>query len=83
MSAEEALRHLRERIEAYVEHAEQDAVIEVDGTDWAQVIYQEAAYLVQNGPEAYVGYVRRLDDEAVRAQLDSELDAILRQGGLA
>lgn len=82
MSAIEAMHVIKRRIEEFVEHAEQDAVIEVEGTDWAAVISKEVAILVQEGAEAYLRYVRTMDDAAVRMQLDRELDAILGQEGL-
>ncbi|MGI5232878.1 hypothetical protein [Actinoallomurus sp. CA-142502] len=42
-----------------------------------EAIQKEAAFLVEEGPAAYLHYVEKLDDAAVRADLDRHLDEVL------
>lgn len=79
-----ALRRFRERVGIFCEQSGIDA--ENPGTArepgyWESVIVQEAAYLAEEGPAAYLRYVARLDDAAVRADLDRHLRLIHGEGG--
>ncbi|WP_433174164.1 hypothetical protein [Actinoallomurus sp. CA-150999] len=68
----DALRRFRER----VGHLTEQIVTDEEALPWADVIYQEAAFLVEEGPAAYVKYVRRMDEAALRAFLDSHPEAV-------
>jgi hypothetical protein len=72
----DALRRFRER----VGHLAELIVTDEETLPWADVIVHEAAFLVEEGPAAYVKYIQRMDAAAMRAELDRELDRILGQG---
>lgn len=49
-----------------------------DADDLPEILVQEVAFLVQEGPESYIRYVQRMDQAAVRQHLDRELNELLR-----
>jgi hypothetical protein len=76
----EALHRFRERLGYFTERIALGSDDDVD--DLPDVIFREAAYLVTEGPVAYVRYVEGLDALArgateLRADLDRELRLIL------
>lgn len=77
----EALRRLRERVEFFCERIAQDTDEERDEADWPAVIHRETAYLVAEGPEAYIRYVDELDRHARRLDVDRQFRLII--GGLS
>jgi hypothetical protein len=72
----EALLRYRERVGYLVDLAVEDGPDPKPPGHWADVIAKEAAYLIEEGPDAYLRYVARLDDAAVRVDLNHHLRLI-------
>jgi hypothetical protein len=72
-STSEALRRLRDRLGHLIELI----ASEPDTDLWGDVLLDEVTLIVTKGPDRYLRYVQHIDDKAVRAQLDEELDRIL------
>jgi len=78
----EALRRHGDRVRFFCDAIRDDSEAEMSGR-WHEVISQETAFLVEEGPAAYLAYLARLDDAAARAEVDRFLDATFPPGGEA
>lgn len=73
----EALRRFRDRALFLCEQMT-TAPEAAEADDLPEILMQEVAFLVEEGAESYIRYVQRMDQAAVRQQLDRELDEFLR-----
>jgi hypothetical protein len=66
----EALRRFRERVECFVEHAQQDYVSDTGEwtEDWAAVINLEAGILVRRGGADYLRYLAEVERRAAEGR---------------